>query len=809
MFALHPQPVAFTQRIALFLALKLCTWYSSPQLLAPARPELPPATPPPTRTLPLQPTPTTSLEHARPFLSLHLFLGPLELTTAIIFAVVATGIVIGVTLHFCKLAFCRFFTTPEGVLTERGLLLGPSENDPIPDEPQISTLSDVQDVSTESGLFLGPSGDPTPNEPQTTAFHHDTVPPRTPHPDLTSPADIRTIISEPTSHLDAESTATSEFVTVDSQNAAPESAMPSTDDASSQVITTGLQLEFNVIETSNTLDARPLTNLEIATYNVPDNGADLTQPTIATNELTAEQPIIILSESEGSVPGTISPNIQDNESGPGNGFSTRPTTSEGITLADIVGYPVTSPAAPTNTDESIQSESPSNTDEALIDQPDVATVALDDDPPIPELPPLVRVAPASATSTAPSFPFDDPNYNPLADRRIPSLYCGLVLEHLALQYEVWLEKEWFKMNSEQWDQEAADYQAKIRRLEIELATIRRDNDGLRREVAPPDYNRAIAEGAFDEWSAAFVSGAAAFVPPRRSDYTQDQPGSIPSRPTDQTQSTNTTEGTIDATVVTNPAPSAPTQSLDELHSNEGRSRRPGSPGPPPDLSLGYSTIIIFAAVAAGIAIGARLVTPAQDVSTGRRLLSGHPGGDATPDEPQETPVLHVSPADSNADLTNLDEALLDQPDVPTAALDDDPPIPELPLLVLVVPAPRTSTAPEFPFDDPSYNPLVDRRIPSLYCGLVLEHLALQYEVWLEKEVVQNEFRDVGSGNSQMPKKKSVELEAELAMIRGDNDGLRREVALPDYNQAIEEGASDRWSAAIVSGHSHVCATPTF
>ncbi|KAG6898076.1 hypothetical protein C0992_005996 [Termitomyces sp. T32_za158] len=32
---------------------------------------------------------------------------------------------------------------------------------------------------------------------------------------------------------------------------------------------------------------------------------------------------------------------------------------------------------------------------------------------------------------------------------------------------------------------------------------------------PPDYNQAVREGAFDEWSAATVSGAAAFAPPRR------------------------------------------------------------------------------------------------------------------------------------------------------------------------------------------------------------------------------------------------------------------------------------------------------
>ncbi|KAG6905660.1 hypothetical protein DXG01_001393 [Tephrocybe rancida] len=41
-------------------------------------------------------------------------------------------------------------------------------------------------------------------------------------------------------------------------------------------------------------------------------------------------------------------------------------------------------------------------------------------------------------------------------------------------------------------------------------------DGVTSEEAPPNYEQALREGAFDEWSAAVVSGAATFAPPHPS-----------------------------------------------------------------------------------------------------------------------------------------------------------------------------------------------------------------------------------------------------------------------------------------------------
>ncbi|KAG6888364.1 hypothetical protein C0995_008951 [Termitomyces sp. Mi166 len=68
-----------------------------------------------------------------------------------------------------------------------------------------------------------------------------------------------------------------------------------------------------------------------------------------------------------------------------------------------------------------------------------------------------------------------------------------------------------------------DAQGEIRALSRMLRDLTEQNAYLEEEnrslsgvvEIPPDYNQAVEEGAFDEWSAAVVSGAAAFAPPRR------------------------------------------------------------------------------------------------------------------------------------------------------------------------------------------------------------------------------------------------------------------------------------------------------
>ncbi|KAG6870791.1 hypothetical protein C0995_010642 [Termitomyces sp. Mi166 len=67
------------------------------------------------------------------------------------------------------------------------------------------------------------------------------------------------------------------------------------------------------------------------------------------------------------------------------------------------------------------------------------------------------------------------------------------------------------------------FENKCTALRIENRQFRRQNERLRREVAPPDYNQALREGAFDEWSAGIVSGAAVFASPQRSDYSRNEP----------------------------------------------------------------------------------------------------------------------------------------------------------------------------------------------------------------------------------------------------------------------------------------------
>ncbi|KAG6881501.1 hypothetical protein C0995_001714, partial [Termitomyces sp. Mi166 len=68
-----------------------------------------------------------------------------------------------------------------------------------------------------------------------------------------------------------------------------------------------------------------------------------------------------------------------------------------------------------------------------------------------------------------------------------------------------------------------DAQDEIRALSRMLRDLMEQNAYLEEEnrslsgvvEMPPDYNQSLEEGAFDEWSAAVVSGAAAFDPPRR------------------------------------------------------------------------------------------------------------------------------------------------------------------------------------------------------------------------------------------------------------------------------------------------------
>ncbi|KAG6850330.1 hypothetical protein H0H93_014603, partial [Arthromyces matolae] len=72
----------------------------------------------------------------------------------------------------------------------------------------------------------------------------------------------------------------------------------------------------------------------------------------------------------------------------------------------------------------------------------------------------------------------------------------------------------------------ARFHGKSARLKSAILQLRseiefhRDQDYAFRtelEVPPPNYDQAVAEGAFDEWSDAEISGAADFAPPQRLD----------------------------------------------------------------------------------------------------------------------------------------------------------------------------------------------------------------------------------------------------------------------------------------------------
>ncbi|KAG6861335.1 hypothetical protein C0995_001314 [Termitomyces sp. Mi166 len=120
MFKFSLQPISFAQRVFIFLASRYSAPYPS------LAPELP--VPTPTRTIALNPpTPTTTyLNYPCPTPSLRLFLGPLGISTALLFAAVTITIILCILFHFSQLAFQRLSKNPaKGISTESGLL-GPA-----------------------------------------------------------------------------------------------------------------------------------------------------------------------------------------------------------------------------------------------------------------------------------------------------------------------------------------------------------------------------------------------------------------------------------------------------------------------------------------------------------------------------------------------------------------------------------------------------------------------------------------------------------------------------------------------------------
>ncbi|KAG6916546.1 hypothetical protein DXG01_006429 [Tephrocybe rancida] len=121
-----------------------------------------------------------------------------------------------------------------------------------------------------------------------------------------------------------------------------------------------------------------------------------------------------------------------------------------------------------------------------------------------ELPAISLRFPDAPFSTA--IPFGSPGHSPFLDSRYPAWLVTLVLDKMVDEYQL----EYADARERELH---AFYDESLNELHAYCDELREENRVLRGEVAPPNYARGLAEGAFDEWSAAVVSSAAAFPIP--------------------------------------------------------------------------------------------------------------------------------------------------------------------------------------------------------------------------------------------------------------------------------------------------------
>ncbi|KAG6871989.1 hypothetical protein C0995_014113 [Termitomyces sp. Mi166 len=554
LFELSTMSVALAQRASLSLTLKFCTWYF-PQVPGPARLEIP-LPPPPTHTVPLQPTRTIFIEHSHTF-PLYTFLNILGYSIYVIFAAVAATIVLGVFFHVCHNAYLtilRVFLGPaEDVSTESGLL-GPSVNDLA---RPLATFETPDQDDHHPVSPTNPDSDPTPNL--------DPI-----------PINVLDSSSEPSSRVPF---GPAECLSTESGLSGPSGKEQETLDQHDYhpVSLTNSHLDLTLtqdLSLSNIQDAvsgptSPPHDLE--TYiALPFDIAPDSEGILNTFECTNASSITLQTALETlsiSSAGILHPlDLQDEDS--------RLTIASADEQSDT-------PETPTPH----SSSSPTNGSNACVitDSLETATPmeVVYDDPPTPHFPPHVPSGTGSVIAQDPElflhylnsviemqqeqrmrenfmFVHIIKKWQARAARR--GRRCRDINEKLSKSEEERRElvaslKEretrWkgrvaallerfgahidaLMLNLTQMKTDNARLKTENTSLRNNITSVARTNDVLRRdvhdlrrsnqrllmEVAPPAYDQALAEGAFDEWSAAVVSGAAAFVPPRRSDYAQ-------------------------------------------------------------------------------------------------------------------------------------------------------------------------------------------------------------------------------------------------------------------------------------------------
>ncbi|KAG6860799.1 hypothetical protein C0995_007509 [Termitomyces sp. Mi166 len=513
-FELPTMPVAFAQRVTLLLALKLCTWYS-PQVPSFTRPEIS-LPPPPTHTIPPQPTRTISIEHARPFPSLSLFLGPLGYSILVIFVAVAVTIVLGTFFHICHttyLMISRVFSGPAGdALTESGLL-GPSGND-LARGPLVTSGTPNQD-DYHPVSPTNPHSDPTPTLDFVLSNIQDTLYQSTSAPYALIPPDLEDNTMHATNPLNSfDSTSTSRAAPPTTLGAA---VSPQVTNTSTLALSSP---EGNTSLSSGTYSTEPFTNSETPTLHSSTlslNAAIILGTTTLDqhlDEATAdlENDVAALHRhatpeaSDSCEPSSIPKEVNCDNSptlDPVPTTSIEPTHAEFL-ISKLQEKVTRRDRKLENLDEEYQ-KLQEECRELLqqVQQSDAIWMA--------------RIAVLLKEFDEFNRVMDYTENLKRAHAKLKKQFAGLEAENANLKTN----------NANLRDdttcvERIKDSLARTNDvLRRDISNLRRSNERLIREVTPA-YDQALAEGASDEWSAAVVSGAAAFAPPRRFDYPQVQ-----------------------------------------------------------------------------------------------------------------------------------------------------------------------------------------------------------------------------------------------------------------------------------------------
>ncbi|KAG6859935.1 hypothetical protein C0995_001733 [Termitomyces sp. Mi166 len=558
-FELPQMSVAFAQRVTLSLALKFCTWYS-PEVPAPARLEIP-LPPPPTHTVPFQPTCTISIEHARSFSLPYLYLGSLGSSICVIFAAVVATVVLGTFFHVghtTYLMILRVFSGPAKDVSTESSLLGPSVNGlacgplaafEIPDQ------DDYHPVSSTS-----PYSNPTPTLDLVLSDIQYTLYQSTSAPHALTPPDLEDNTTHATNPLNSfDSTSTSRAAPSTTLGTALSTPVPNT--------TTLVRSspEGNTSLSSGIYSTEPFTNSETPTLHSstlslnatvipgnttshPPNAFMLNENTIDTTTLdqhlneakadlendVAALPMHASTEATDTFQPSIVPTevICDNPST----LDSDPTTSIEPSSTELLINKLQEKVARKDRKLKKLNEKYRKLEEKL--QGSHEQIVKRAHTKLKKLFSSIEIENANLKTENANLKTNSANLK-AESTNLKTNIAGLKTNNANLKIEnanLKIENANLKTNNANLKANNVSLKNHVTRaermndnlartnnvLQRDVNDLRRSNDRLLREIAPPAYHQALAEGAVDEWSTAVVSGAAAFAPPRRFEYSQAQ-----------------------------------------------------------------------------------------------------------------------------------------------------------------------------------------------------------------------------------------------------------------------------------------------